>query len=179
MLSYVYERRVYDLIIRHPASLLQIEPSCLAVAGTFCVRFHWGFNLCLMCVGKRSLFTRKEGNVLFNDTLNTFYLRLYGVGHMVEEYSNSERGNPMPPHGLLFPLNNKVLLYAPSHRQNNTYHGLCYTSCGELAGTRNSSTIHRIMSKPSYHGATSRSSLFTNTNDTESSDYVVTVICNV
>ena len=26
------------------------------------------------------LVTRKEGNVLFNDTLNTFYLRLYGVG---------------------------------------------------------------------------------------------------
>ena len=25
----------------------------------------------------------KEGNVLFNDALNTFYLRLYGVGHMV------------------------------------------------------------------------------------------------
>ena len=23
----------------------------------------------------------KEGNVLFNDTLNTFYLQLYGVGH--------------------------------------------------------------------------------------------------
>ena len=23
---------------------------------------------------------RKEGNVLFNDTLNTFHLRLYGVG---------------------------------------------------------------------------------------------------
>ena len=23
----------------------------------------------------------KEGNVLFNDALNTFYLRLYGVGH--------------------------------------------------------------------------------------------------
>ena len=26
--------------------------------------------------------TRKEGNVLFNDTLNTFYLRLYGVGSL-------------------------------------------------------------------------------------------------
>ena len=26
---------------------------------------------------------RKEGNVLFNDTLNTFYLRLYGVRHRV------------------------------------------------------------------------------------------------
>ena len=29
--------------------------------------------------------------------------------------------------------------YAPSHRQDNTYHGLCYTSRGALAGTRNSS----------------------------------------
>ena len=25
------------------------------------------------------------GNVLFNDALNTFYLRLYGVGHMVKK----------------------------------------------------------------------------------------------
>ena len=33
----------------------------------------------------------------------------------------------------------RVLLYAPSHRQDNTYHGLCYTSRGALAGTRNSS----------------------------------------
>ena len=28
---------------------------------------------------------RKEENVLFNDALNTFYLRLYGVGHMVKD----------------------------------------------------------------------------------------------
>ena len=34
---------------------------------------------------------RKEGNVLFNDALNTFYLRLYGVGHMVKDHSDSER----------------------------------------------------------------------------------------
>ena len=33
---------------------------------------------------------RKEGNVLFNDALNTFYLRLYGVRHMVKDYSDSE-----------------------------------------------------------------------------------------
>ena len=33
----------------------------------------------------------------------------------------------------------RVLLYAPSHRQDSTYHGLCYTSRGALAGTRNSS----------------------------------------
>ena len=46
---------------------------------------------------------RKEGNVLFNDALNTFCLRLYGVTHMVMDHSVSERGNPLPPHGLLFP----------------------------------------------------------------------------
>ena len=49
----------------------------------------------------------KEGNVLFNDALNTFYLRLYGIRHMVKDHSDSERGNPLPPHGLLFPINSK------------------------------------------------------------------------
>ena len=37
--------------------------------------------------------------------------------------------------GYSFQLTARVLLYAPSHRQDSTYHGLC----GALAGTRNSS----------------------------------------
>ena len=41
--------------------------------------------------------------------------------------------------GSSYRLTARVLLYAPSHRQDNTYHGLCYTSLGALAGTRNSS----------------------------------------
>ena len=77
----------------------------------------------------------KEGNVLFNDPLNTFYLRLYGVKHMVKYHSDSERGNPMTPHGYYFRLAARVLLYASSHRQDKTHHGLCYTSRGTLAGT--------------------------------------------
>ena len=51
--------------------------------------------------------TGKEGNVLFNDALNTFYLRLYGVGHIVKDHSDSERGNPLPPYGLIFPISSK------------------------------------------------------------------------
>ena len=39
--------------------------------------------------------------------------------------------------GYSYRLTARVLLYAPSHRQDNTYHGLCYTSRGALAGTRN------------------------------------------
>ena len=41
--------------------------------------------------------------------------------------------------GYSYRLTAKVLLYAPSHRQDNTYHSLCYTSRGALAGGRNSS----------------------------------------
>ena len=58
---------------------------------------------------------------------------------MVKDHSDSEKGNPLPPHRLLLSITARVLLYAPSHRQDNTYHGLCYTSRGALAGTRNSS----------------------------------------
>ena len=83
----------------------------------------------------RLLGIRKEGNVLFNDALNTFYLRLYGVRHMVKGHSDSEKGNI----GYSFRLTARVLLYAPSHRQDSTYHELCYTNRGALAGTRNSS----------------------------------------
>ena len=32
--------------------------------------------------------------------------------------------------GYSYRLTARVLLYAPSHRQDNTYHGLCYTSRG-------------------------------------------------
>ena len=38
-----------------------------------------------------------------------------------------------------FWLTERILLYAPSHRQDSTYHGLCYTSRGALARMRNSS----------------------------------------
>ena len=44
--------------------------------------------------------------------------------------------------GYSYRLTARVLLYAPSHRQDKAYqayHALCYTSRGALAGTRNSS----------------------------------------
>ena len=81
----------------------------------------------------------RERNVLFNDALNTFYLRLYGVRHMVKDHSDSEKETRCRHIGYSYRLTARVLLYAPSHRQDNTYHGLCYTSRGALAGTRNSS----------------------------------------
>ena len=61
----------------------------------------------LRSIAHQSGMKGKEGNVLFNDTLNTFYLQLYGVNHMVKDHSDSEKGNPLLPHRLLVPINSK------------------------------------------------------------------------
>ena len=53
------------------------------------------------CTGERE----REKNVLFNDALNTFYLRLYGVRHMVKDHCDSEKGNLLPPYRLLLSIN--------------------------------------------------------------------------
>ena len=37
--------------------------------------------------------------------------------------------------GYVFQLADRGILYTPSHRQDTTYHGLCYTSRGVLART--------------------------------------------
>ena len=61
-----------------------------------------------LATGLRSSGLReREWNVLFNDALNTFYLRLYGVRHMANDHSDSEKGNPLPPHRLLLSINSK------------------------------------------------------------------------
>ena len=106
-----------------------------------------------------------NGNVSFNDTLNTFF-----YGYMVSDVWLRTilivRKETRCRHiGYSFQLTARILLYAPSHRQDSIYKGLCYTSRGALAGTRNSSmgplwridqTTHRTMSERSYHWATSR-----------------------
>ena len=79
----------------------------------------------------------RDRNVLFNDALNTFYLRLYGVRHTFKDHSDSEKGNPLPPHRLLLSISSKGSFKCTIPQTG--YHGLCYTSRGALAGTRNSS----------------------------------------
>ena len=92
---------------------------------------------------------RKEGNVLFNERKrNVFYLTTHST-HFIYGYMASDmclrtilivRKETRCRHiGYSYRLTARVLLYAPSHRQDNTYHSLCYTSRGTLAGTRNSS----------------------------------------
>ena len=53
----------------------------------------------------------KEGNVSFNESLNTFYLWLYGVKHIVKDHSVREETF----HHHSFRLVAMVLLHVPSH----------------------------------------------------------------
>ena len=62
---------------------------------------------------------KKGGNVLFNDAPNTFFLWLYGVNHMVNDYSDSERRNPPSPYGLLFPISKDSFICTSPYRQDS------------------------------------------------------------
>ena len=53
-----------------------------------------------------------EGNILFNNVLDAFYLCIYDVSRMVKNHSDRKKEN------LLSPIYG--VLYAPSHRQDNT-----------------------------------------------------------
>ena len=99
---------------------------------------------------------KKEEYFLFNDALNTFYLRLYGIRHMVKDYLHSEWGNLLPPHGLLFLINSKS-----SFKTIITQPLLPVMVHGLLMGPpwRIDLMNHHTMSEHSYYEATSRSYL--------------------
>ena len=99
--------------------------------------------------------------VLMGRERNVFYLTMHST-HFIYGYMASDiwlrtilivRKETRCRHiGYSYRLTARVLLYAPSHRQDNTYHSLCYTSRGALAGTRNISidpTTHHTMSERS------------------------------
>ena len=60
------------------------------------------FKIRLITIKLQNFIYGYMGNVLFNDALNTFYLRLYGIRHMVKDHSDSKKGNPLPPHTTAF-----------------------------------------------------------------------------
>ena len=88
----------------------------------------------------------KEGNVLFNDALNTVFRA--GVSLNIHSFTQHilftliwcrTYGKEYHFASCYFRLASRFLLYVPSHRQDSSYHDLSYTNCVELAGTRNSS----------------------------------------
>ena len=74
----------------------------------------------VMSKSEMFLLENKILRVIDGDWSETFYLQLYGVGHMVKDHSNREKGNLLPPlHGLLFPITSKGSFIC--NRQDTTY----------------------------------------------------------
>ena len=95
---------------------------------------------------ERTLYLRATSCSLFYlTTHSTVYLWLFCIRHMVRDHSDRQETilsiSFLCCHfmGYSFQLTARDLLYAPFHRQDSTYLGLCYTSCAALAGMRNSS----------------------------------------
>ena len=93
-------------------------------------------------------------------------LRLYGVGHMVKDHSESEKGNPLLPHGLLFPISSKgsFICTIPERIAHTTAfvtlvveHWLEREIAQWVHPMKDQSDDPSHMSERSYHGATSRS----------------------
>ena len=83
-----------------------------------------------MYKGTKCFIERRTQHILFT----VIWCRTYDKGPLRSREETQWRYM-----GYSFQLAARVLLYASSHRQDNTYQGLCYTSHGALAGTRNSS----------------------------------------
>ena len=106
----------YILVHTYP-SILFIAKLTLKNKSFICLSLAGTNEACL----DSPFWRRKEGNVLFNDALNTFYLRIYGTKH--------GKGPPILREETCYHHRSAVdLTYAPSHRQDSTYHSLCYLS---------------------------------------------------
>ena len=85
-----------------------------------------GENTVMMLQTARYKSGRKEGNVLFNDALNTFFIYGFMASNIWLRTRQIAREETRSCHmGYSFRLAARVLIYASSHQQDNTYHSLC------------------------------------------------------
>ena len=107
-----------------------------------------------------AIFQEREREIIYLTTHSTHFIYDYMASDIWLRTILIVRKETRCRHiGYSYRLTARVLLYAPSNTQDNTYHSLCYTSRGALAGTRNSSmgptpwridpTSHRTMSERS------------------------------
>ena len=135
-------------------------------------RFSWSFTTCPTPYNRKlnvlsASLNRERKGIFYLTTHSTHFIYGYMASDTWLRTILIVRKETRCRHmGYSFRLTASVLLYAPSNRQDSTYHCLCYTIRRALAGTRNSSmgsplridpTTHPTMSERSYHGATTRS----------------------
>ena len=97
-------------------------------------KHHFGIHACIHLQDER------EREMFYLTTHSTHFIYGYMTSDIwLRTILIVRKETPCRHIGYSYRLTARVLLYAPSHRQDNTYHGHGYTSRGALAGTRNSS----------------------------------------
>ena len=76
-------------------------------------------------------------------THSTHFIYGYMASEIWQRTTHIARGNWLPPHSIR--LASRVLLYLPSHRQDNTYHGLCYTNSEALPGMSFANSVLNLL----------------------------------
>ena len=89
-----------------------VSPVGVRTARTDCTPATTGLNFTASLVHG----IMNEENVLFNDTFYTFYLRLYGIRHMIKRHSDSKRKILLLPHWLFFPISRVFYMHHPTER---------------------------------------------------------------
>ena len=98
---------------------------------------YWWFPLVFSLDCALSIYIMRERKMFYLTTHSTHFIYGYMASDIWLRTILIVREETRCRHmGYSYWLTARVLLYAPSHRQDNTYHGLCYTSRGALAGTR-------------------------------------------
>ena len=79
---------------------------------------------------------------IYNDLTCTFRASCYSTFVVGTSSDLDQRVCPRQILLLFFLITARVLLYVPSHRQDSTYHSVCYISLVARAGMRNSLMVH-------------------------------------
>ena len=115
--------------IKEPLLLIRKSSLCGGCGFPFSLS-EWSFTICHITEREMFYLTTHSTHFIYGYMASDTWLRTILI---VREETRCRHI------GSSYRLTARVLLYAPSHRQDNTYHGLCYKSPGALAGTRNSS----------------------------------------
>ena len=89
----------------------------------------------------KQIFRPREGRkeIFYLTTLSAHFIYGYMASHIWSRTIQIAREETRCRHMRYSFRLTRVLLYASSHTQDNTYHSLCYTRRRALVGTRNSS----------------------------------------
>ena len=104
------------------------------------------------------LAAEREREMFYLTTHSTHFIYGYMASHIWLRTILIVRNETRCRHiGYSYRLAARVLLYAPSHRQDNTYHGLCYTSVEHWLEREIAQWVHPMKDRsddPSHHERT-------------------------